>query len=703
MTNFLYLNRNLIQRVENNRWGINQMIQKLKFIQIFLYVCLACLIQPLSTVYAVTPSQVLVLYNADWKVDDPLTDPGQDSKEIADHYIFMHTDSKTGEKPYALGLSCSTTAKHLKGSSLNEHHLSERSHDNAAGVVLRKNGKILKLAKDDMRDSRLFEFTLPRKKSKKWLLGSLKIQLKKKLKNEVLLVDNGKSQHGNRVKVQTDGPWNVRANTRSFLTGSFFAHASCKDVSGKLHKWEAKYTDFQDVEFSETGPDGKRDDQTYLLYIENQVKKFLEAPENTRPDGTLLKDHILFMVVCYGLPRTVVAPYGIARGITEHINNYGSIISLEQRLQLMYYNLEAIMGSKPQPQRFQNLGPFTAFYFRTPQARPLYGRKANPFMHPLVYRKKNISLDKLQPPISFTSKERNRFKNRQLFFVMRIDAPTPMSARGLIDRAVYASKYGGFAMGEMAGMANTKAEDRVGKLEWTSAGQWLWEKGFRHLYYGGSAMHRLAFLRFSPTEFSFNLEPVYLPGGITGTVISHNGWEKGEMVRDIAMGATVTAGAAKVYNGAPHIHNKSWWDDEIFYPFFLKGYTVGEVLFMNQTHLGWITTFVGDPLYDWPLSGLKDTTAPEFNKEKDVYIVTKKGVGNAQEVWLRLKFHSFPASPETAQLKATSSSGKTALCESFEGTPYVLLGNKQEVFNQKWQIEVKDPYNNHYMVSIDLD
>ncbi|WP_157238002.1 hypothetical protein [Desulfobacter curvatus] len=657
----------------------------------------------MGTVYAVAPSQVLVLYNADWKADDPLTDPGQDSKEIADHYISMHTDPKTGEKPYVLGLSCSHATKHLKDSSLNEHHLSEKSHDNASGVILRKNGKIIKFAKTkDMRDSRLLEFTLPRQKGEKWLFGSLKIQLKKNLKNAVLLVDNGKSRHGNRVQIQTNGPWNVRTNARSFLTGSFSAHASCNDATGELHKWEAKYTDFQNVEFSETGPDGKRDDQMYLSYIENQVKNFLGAPENARADETLLKDHILFMVVCYGLPRTVVAPYGIARGITEYINNYGSIISLEQRLQLMYYNLDAIMGSKPQPHRFQNLGPFTAFYLRTPQARPLYGKKANPFMHPLVYEKKDISLDKIPPPASFTSKERNSCKNRQLYFVMRIDAPTPMAAKGLIDRAVYASKYGGLAMGKMDRMVNEKTVDRVGKLEWTNAGQWLWEKGIYHLYYGGAGRDLLAFLRFSPTDGFFNRKPVYLPGGIAGTVTSHNGWGKGEMVRDLSMGITVTAGVAKVYNGAPHIHNKSWWDDEIFYPLFFRGYTVGEVLLMNQAHLGWITTFIGDPLYSWPLSESKDTTTPEFEQNKDVHIITKKGADNAQEIWLRVKLHSFSASPETGQLRATSSSAKVALCESFEGTPYVFLGNKKEVVNQKWQIEVMDPYGNNYMTNIDL-
>ena len=129
------------------------------------------------------------------------------------------------------------------------------------------------------------------------------------------------------------------------------------------------------------------------------------------------------MVVCY--PRTVVAPYCIARGITKYINDYGSIISLEQRLQLIYYDLEAIMGSPPPA--VPKPRPFYGIYFRTPQARPLYGRKAKHFMYSLVYEKKKNSLDKLQPPVSFTSKERTRFKNRQLFFC---DADRRSNAHG---------------------------------------------------------------------------------------------------------------------------------------------------------------------------------------------------------------------------------------------------------------------------------
>jgi len=75
-------------------------------------------------------------------------------------------------------------------------------------------------------------------------------------------------------------------------------------------------------------------------------------------------------------------------------------------------------------------------------------------------------------------------------------------------------------MGQVNGVEYTKTGERVGKLDWTRTGSRLWEKGFRHLYYGGAARNRLEFLRLSPDEGFLNCSPVYLPGGVGGTVIS---------------------------------------------------------------------------------------------------------------------------------------------------------------------------------------
>ncbi|MCD4811365.1 hypothetical protein K8R14_02025 [bacterium] len=679
----------------------NMVTFRLRKFLLFISVIVASGLYPLEGKCAVTPSQVLVLYNADWTEDAPLTDPGQDSREIAEHYVYMHTNQKTGEKPYILGLKCVHAARHFGESHLNGNHLVERSKDNMAGVVLWRKGKIFGSA-GEKRDSRALEFTLPKGKSN-WHFETFRVQLKSKRGNSVTLVEGGRSQHGNKVGVQEEGKWNVRANARRFLTGSFIASAACKDGMDKMHQWKAEYQDFLDVTCSHTGPDKNRDDQLYLEDVENQVKRFLEDPKNSMPDSTLLKNHILFIVVCYGLPRTTVATYGIARGITESLPNYGTIISLEQRLQIMYYDVESVMGFTPRPHRFHNKEPFAAYYFRAPQTWPLYGKQANPFMHPLVYEKEKSHLDKLSEPITFNSENRKRFPGKHLYFVMRIDAPTPLEARGLIDRAVYASKYGSRVMGQINGVEYTKTVDRVGKLDWTQTGSWLWEKGFRHLYYGGAARNRLEFLRLSPGKGFLNRTPVYLPGGVGGTVISHNSWNNKEMVRDLAMGVTATAGAARAYRGAPHIHNKSWWDDEILYPFLLKGRTMGEVLLMNQVHLGWISTFVGDPLYHWPLSEVRNKVSPKFDSNRDVQVWIKTGQNREQEVWLRVDLGSTPDSPVTGQLRAICEEGSEALCQTFGARPYAKLGNLQEACDRTWKVEVMDPYGNSFATDVMVD
>ena len=48
------------------------------------------------TPFQASPDQVLVLYNADWHKDVDGSEPGQDSKEVAEYYVRMHTDSITG-------------------------------------------------------------------------------------------------------------------------------------------------------------------------------------------------------------------------------------------------------------------------------------------------------------------------------------------------------------------------------------------------------------------------------------------------------------------------------------------------------------------------------------------------------------------------------------------------------------------------------
>ena len=104
--------------------------------------------------FRASPDQVLVLYNADWRKDVDGSEPGQDSKEVAEYYVRMHTDRITGKKPYLLGLRCVHREKHL-----NQWVIREKSQDNKDGIVFVGKGKGPK-AGEWARDSRHVEIVI---------------------------------------------------------------------------------------------------------------------------------------------------------------------------------------------------------------------------------------------------------------------------------------------------------------------------------------------------------------------------------------------------------------------------------------------------------------------------------------------------------------------------------------------------------------
>jgi hypothetical protein len=663
-------------------------------------VAVFCLIGPVVAWGAVSPSQVLVLYNGDWREDAPLTEPGQDSLEIAEHYVRMHSDPDSGEKPYLLGLKCRhglpvvDQVRHL-----NERHLPEESSDNSAGVEPIKRRWLAGADESDgtLRDRRLMEFTLPGG-PEGWKIATLRFEIQPDSGSTIRVIDQGEAVVAGAVAGRRGKDWTLRLDGKQLAAGALTARASCEAVDGKRHDWQERYVDADDVRFSLAGRDGVRDDRNYLEDVEQPLKAFLEDPANARPDGTLLKDHILYIVVCYGLPRTAISTWGIACGITDYLPNHGAIIDFGQRLQLLYYNEARVMGVEPKPHRFTGKGPFTDFLLRAPQAWPLYGPGNNPFAHPLAYEKKYAPFNETPVYIEFTPANRRKFADRHLYFVMRIDAADPLQARGLIDRAVYASRFGGVGMGQVAGGDYPQSKERVGNLRGSKTGQWLWEKGVRHL---NASRNRLELFHLPAGEGFFNAEPVYLPGGVGATVISHNGWGKGEMVRDLARGVTATVGAARVYNGAPHIHSHSWWDDEIFYPALFKGVPLGEALLINQVHLGWITTFVGDPLYCPPSVPRRDEAGPSFDPVRDVQVRTVKG--KSREVWLTVDLGGTPERPQAAQLRAVDAAGREVVCPTFEARPYVKLGAPKEVCDTRWRVEVMDPFGRRYSSDVPVD
>jgi len=58
----------------------------------------------------------------------------------------------------------------------------------------------------------------------------------------------------------------------------------------------------------------------------------------------------------------------------------------------------------------------------------------------------------------------------------------------------------------------------------------------------------------------------------------------------------------------------------VFYPYLLKGRPMGEILLMNQIHMGWITSFVGDPLYSLPLAPQRPQALPALSWDKNVRV-----------------------------------------------------------------------------------
>ncbi|WP_282756059.1 hypothetical protein [Desulfuromonas thiophila] len=647
---------------------------------------------PALAVARISPSQVLVLYNADWRGDEPLTAPGPDSLEIAEHYVRMHTEPATGEKPFLLGLHCAHGIKVLdEARHLDASHLAEASADNRSGVVFEGRLPFGSSMRDDqLRDSRLVEFVLPGGRAG-WQLATLQMKIIPAKGDELVVVKNGLIEAKGKIAGNAKDDWTIRLDAQSFAAGAVTLEAACTDVQGKTHRWTAEYVDRDAVALSATGRDGKRDDQHFIEDVAEPVKAFLESPLNARPDGTLLKDHILFIVVCYGLPRTAIAPAGIARGISPQPGDHGAIIDFGQRLQLLYYDEDAVMGKQPKPYRFAGKEPFTDYLLRAPQAWPLHGQQANPFLHPLAYQPKPADLAALPLPLTFCSASRRAHPGRQLYFVSRLDGINTRQARSLIDRACYASEYGIVALGQHAGNDDLQDLERVGRLARSKAGQFLWQQGLRQLYYGGAGRDRLRFLHLPAGAGFYNTEPVYLPGGIGATVISHNGWAKGEMLQDLAQGVTATAGAAQVYRGAPHIHSQSWWDDELLYALLWRGLTLGEAWLANQVQLGWITTFVGDPLMRWAGDQAERHTHLTIDQNRDVVLRVVTDANNREQVWLQVDLRSTAEKPRLAQLQAVSAAGTKVVSATFDACPAVCLGEKRDAFGE-WTLTLMTPF-----------
>jgi hypothetical protein len=165
-------------------------------------------------------------------------------------------------------------------------------------------------------------------------------------------------------------------------------------------------------------------------------------------------------------------------------------------------------------------------------------------------------------------------------------------------------------------------------------------------------------------------------------------------------GVTITAGAARVAPGkTPHIHNRSFWDEEVLCPYLLDGYPVGEILLMNQAHLGWITSFVGDPLYSLPESPRAPGAFPALSWERDVHVRTWRDQTFGSGVMVMVDLASSASEPRLAQMRLMREN--TNLGERgehvfgrFSSRPHVFIPMDEVREQGVWRMELIDPFGN---------
>ena len=163
---------------------------------------------------------------------------------------------------------------------------------------------------------------------------------------------------------------------------------------------------------------------------------------------------------------------------------------------------------------------------------------------------------------------------------------------------------------------------------------------------------------------------------------------------------TITAGAARVAPGkAPHIHNRSFWDEDVLYPCLLDGYPVGEILLMNQAHLGWITSFVGDPLFSLPERPRSPGAFPTLSWERDVHIRAWRDRIFGSGVMVMADLGSSASEPRLAQMRLMrdnmpSVRGGEHVFERFSSRPHVFIPMDEVREQEVWRMELIDPFGN---------
>ncbi|RNC69622.1 MAG: hypothetical protein ED859_07385 [Desulfuromonadales bacterium] len=673
--------------------------------------------------YAATPDRVLVIYNAEWKNRSEGTSADQDSRDIAEYYAAMHTDPTTGKKPYLLGLSC----RHQGKKHLNDWVIREVSTDNRNGIVFKGKGPNPS-SLDWLRDSRKVEIHVADHNAD-W--NSLSITCRSEVTGEERIVTPLMTCFTMRgipavMGAEPTYPPLEQGKGRSILLDATKIFPGTVTISLRLKNYKGKtirdlslrYWDARDFAFSQTGPDGVPDDNVVEEDVLAPVQRFLEDQKNALPDGTLLKDYILYIVVVHGMPYAANGIFGIDHGATARRGNHGSLTSLEQRLQTIYYSWKALKS--PIMRFYMVEGPDSEMgvinhIITTGYRNQLGGIKWNPYIHPDTYlthpgEKKNPTFVNI-PPLA-----QQRLQTDHRFFtygVTRIDGSSVEEAKRLIDYAVYSTKYlrpeidcrvradldarGQNSLGDLAiRLAKTETENLWGDKELSALGFIpfsSYDKGLPFLARPSADPDGPC----SSSGADWKTSGFY-PGGMGRQVVSHNGWNMSSapLWQYLRQGVTVTAAGAPAYDGGPHITNLTFWDNAILTRYLFRGRDLGECFLRATWYVNWSTSLIGDPLFHPDLSRTAiDRTPPRASRELSVSSSAdrQKSVIEAQA---ELAFS--PDDPEVALLRvvARDPGGKenVAISALYSRRPQVTLKDLAPDTDFTLSAELVDPYGN---------
>jgi hypothetical protein len=659
------------------------------------------------------PDQVLVIYNEDWEKDVDMSAPGQDSKEVAEYYIKKHAETSKGLKPYSLGLNCRHRKKHL-----NHWYIKEPSQDNKNGIVFKGEG-IPPKRNEWVRDSRKVEIVVENKDDnvdwdsiESWCYS---FQLEKKIRvmptvSGIPITQKSKLTY----PPKEDGKGRCfRFNAHELFSGTVLVTFKAKDKNSKIiQDLKLKYYDRDDFVFSMTGKDRIIDEKNFQEDIAIPIKRFLEDPQNSLPDGTLLKDHILYIVICHGLPFSVEGVFGIARGVTSNPANHGDLGSIEQRLQTLYYG----WGTKIKPpvvSRYMKGGPDSKkgvrnYLITSAMRYPMYGKRWNIYMHPDTYSylkpQKNAIGNYDLPPFPEIRKRAPDY-----FFgygATRIDGQGPNEAKRIIDYSLYATKYLRPEMIQAHSPSEAEEADRSVKKHKVKnifkGKNWGWKKlpelGFEKI--PGQNSKGIPFLKFNP-DLSRNRFR-YLPGGMDRVVDSANGWNGNRdqpIWKQVEQGVTVSACGGPAYGGGPHITNATFWDNRILMRYLFRGRDLGECFLLSTVYVNWSTSLLGDPLYHPDLSKtIVDRNPPSVQSEDDIQVTLYPTMGKQSAV-ISVPVQFSKDNPEVAILEAyfqkEGEKNEQAVSSSiFSARPKVVLKGlaANNVYNVR--LVLTDPYGN---------